>query len=65
MPEQVAGEQRPTGGRRVGEDEVVAGGALWELPPNGLGDLGGERDAADAGLAFGWPLKPLPNLPAW
>ena len=69
VPELRAGERRPTGAGvgdgRVGEDEVVAGGALRELSPNGRSDLVGERDAADAGLAFGWPLKPLPNLPAW
>jgi hypothetical protein len=65
VPEQVARERRPTGTRHqgIGEGEVVAGGALGELASNGLGDLRGERDSPDAGLALGLAFEATAELP--
>ena len=71
MPELVAGERRSTGAGVgdgwVGEDEVVAGGALRELSPNGRSDLVGERDApddADTGIGeAGSPSRAAPASP--
>ena len=49
----------------AGEHQCLGVSAGRELAADRLNYQGSERDLADAGVALGCGLKPLPNRPAW